>query len=233
VAESLATITTKVRSLIQDTAGLLAAGDLEGAIREAVERYSRDQPRQVVVDVAGDSVSYDLTLPASWVDGLSRVVTIEYPAGARYPTLLSATGWRLYRTASTTKLRLLDVIPATGQTLRLTYTALHTLDGLDGAAATTIPATHTEAFASLAGALALYRLAARYISEQEATLNIDAVDRQGKTDLARRLADGLMRAYREEIGVSGGEAPALAVVGWRSTLADSGLSRLTHGRRRG
>lgn len=229
--ETLATIQTKLASVIQDVAALLSAasaGDREMAIREALEHYDNDAPRAMVADIAGDGATYDLTLPAGYVDGFSSVVSIEYPTGSRPAQYLELGDWTIYRTASTTKLRLQHVTPGSGQTVRVTYTARHTIDDLDSAAATTIPAWHTEAFVNLCGAKCLVRLADRFIHEQESTLNLDAVDRTSKTDLARRMADRLLAAYREVVGVRGGASPAGLVMDWTTSVAGSGLSRLTH-----
>lgn len=235
MSETLASLSAKVQSAIQDTGTLMSAssgGDLEQSIREALENYSRVLPYVVVTDVAGDGATYDLTLPGTYIDGFSRFTTIEYPAGQRVPAYLPSDAWVIYRTASALKLRLRDDTPSATESVRLTYTALHTITGLDAAITTTIPANHTYAFVKLAAHFALLRLAARYISEREATLNLDNVDRQSKADVARRLADAFLKEYRDTLNLTAGEGPALAFVTQRSTFADTGIVELTHRRRR-
>lgn len=234
MAETLATLISAIERVLLDQPRLLgtASGqEVESAVREALERYSGDAPRESVVDIAG-SGTYDLALPAEFLAGQSRIVRIEYPAGERHPRYLEPDDWVLYRTASTSVLRLLAHTPATGETVRLTYTAAHTIDGLDGASATTIPPQHTQAFVLLATARCLARLANRFLHEQESTLALDAVERGSKVDQARRLARDLESDYRNQVGVSLGEAPALARLDWDTTIAGSGLGRLTHPRRR-
>lgn len=232
MAETLATIKTRVTLVIQDVSsyiGTAADQEMESAIREAMERYSVDVPREVVTDIAGDGSTYDLTLPATYLDTTSRIVSVEYPAGERTPAYVDANEWTIYRTSSTVRLRLLSITPSTGQTARVTYTAAHTLTDLDSAAATTIPTLHTHAIVNLCAAGCLYRMAHRFLHEQETTLNADVTDRQGKADQARRVAGALSRRYEEQVGTTGGERPATGVRDW-DTRIYRGLGGLTHRR---
>jgi hypothetical protein len=235
MAETLATIKTRVSSLLQDQAGFItttADGVMEFAIRDAIETFSIDVPYQLTADVAGDGATFDLTLPAGYLDGFSRFTSIEYPAGQREPLYLDSRDWSIYRTASSAKLRLFALIPNSGETVRLTYTAQHTLKDLDSAAATTIPAYYTQAFVNLCTAKCLLRLANRFLEEQESTLNVDSVDRGSKSDSARRLQKVFMDLYSAAVGVSGGEAPGTTAVIWHTSTAGSGVGRLTHRGRR-
>jgi len=230
MAEDLASIKVKVGLVIQDVSSFIGTGantEMESAIREGIERYSTDAPREIVDDIAGDGSTYDLTLPATYVDGFSRIVRIEYPAGARGATYVDGNEWTIYRTASTTALRLLTTTPGTGETTRVTFTSPHTLKDLDSATVTTIPLLHTHAFVNLCGAQCLFRMAARFIHEQESTLNADSVERGSKTDQARRLAGTLLRAYQEQVGISGGERPASVNRDWDARL-HRGYGGLTH-----
>jgi hypothetical protein len=228
--ETLASITTKTATVIQDVSSFLSSaadGEIEQAIREALERYSNDAPREIVADIAGDGSTYDLTLPATYIDGASRIVSVEYPAGERTPLYVDANEWTIYRTSSTTKLRLVSSTPGTGQTVRVVFTAMHTLKDLDSATATTIPARHTYAVVNLAAAHCLFMLANRFLHEQESTLNADSVNRSSKSDEARRIGGALIRRYQEAIGAQSGERPALAVRDWDAAVY-GGIGALTH-----
>lgn len=234
MAETLATTKTKVASVIQDAGGHLstgAAGDVEAAIRESLETFSHDLPRELVADVSGDGATYDLTLPSGYLDGFSRVIRVEYPAGERQASYLDANGYRVYRTAASAKLRLDAVTPGSGETVRITYSGLHTLDGLDGATTTTVPDWYSETFVLLCAATALYRLSARFLHEQESSLGADVVDRRSRSDETRRLADKLLARYRDQVGANRGEVPALAVINWDQPL-HNGAYGLTHRRGR-
>ncbi len=231
MADDLATLIERMRSRLQDVAGLLDAateGDLYQAVRDGLEQYDDDAPRVLVADIAGDGVTYDFALPAGYVDGFSRITAVEYPAGQRQPVYLEPTDWHIYRTPTTTKLRLRWHTPTSGETVRVSYTARHTVEDLDGATTTTVPAWHRQAFLALCTARAFSRLAARFVHEQEATLAIDSVERSSKVDQARKLAEALLREYRELVGVRGGEAPAAVRLDWSTSVAGSGAVRLTH-----
>jgi hypothetical protein len=228
MAEDLASVKTKVASVIQDTPGFLSAaedGEIEMAIREAIERYSSDAPREVIEDVAGDGTTYDLAL-TEYVDG-ARIITVEYPAGERTPLYIDGNHWTIYRTETTTSLRLLHDTPGSGETVRVLYTTPHTLDGLDGADATTIPARHTWAFVNLVAAHCMFRFASRFLHEQESTLNADSVDRGSKPDEARRIGGALLNRYKEQVGVASGEAPTTMVLDW-DLPRFGGIGALTH-----
>lgn len=234
MSETLTSIETRLSSVLQDVAGLLSQTDIDSSVRDAVEQFSADTPRYVVADIAGDGAAFDFDLPSGFVYGDSSITQIEYPAGQRVPIVLTADEWDYYRTASTTKLRLTQITPNVGETARVTFTAMHTLDGLDTASVTTIPTWQTQAFVALCAAKAMYRLAARFLHEQESNLGLDSVERATKGDAARRLADAYMRQYQEQVGVSAGEAPGGHIISWPSELAGiSRLSGLTHRRRTG
>lgn len=229
--DDLASLKSKISSVLQDVVPFLStatSGDVEKAIREALEVYDDDAPREVVVDTNGDGTSYDFDLPSGFVVGFSRIISIEYPVGNRPATLVAPADWGIYHTPSEAQLRFNDLVPANAAPFRMTYTARHTVDDLDSATATTVWAHHAEAFVNLCAARCLLRLANRFIHEQESTLNLDAVDRNSKTDVARRMSDKLMAAYREVVGVARGEAPASASLNWSPTLAGSGIGLLTH-----
>lgn len=236
MAETLASIKLRVSSLIQDTPGFVtttSGGVMEDAIRDALDQYDADAPLVLVGDLAGTGLVYDWALPATLQYGRSRILTVEYPSGARPMSYLEDDDWLFYQTPTTTAFRLYSVIPGATETVRLTYTSPHTINGLDSATVTTIPVYHTQAFVNLCGSRCLVRLANRFLHEQENTLNLDSVDRSGKSDQARRLANTLMDAYRQIVGVTRGEAAAFATVDW--DVNDFGIMRfggLTHDRRR-
>lgn len=236
MAVDLAGFKVRIGNVLQDVSSFIATSagaEMEQGIRNALEQFGRDVPREVIADITGDGATYDLTLPDTYLDGYSGITTIEYPAGERFPTILDSTAWSLYRTESTLRLRLLAATPTLGSTVRITFTGMHTIDDLDSATVTTIPAYSTEAFTLLATAQCLYILASRFLHEQEDTLNLDTVDRGSRTDQARRLANDLMKQYRELIGESseGALRPASGMVDWDSSYAGSGYRRLTHSRR--
>jgi len=114
--------------LLKDAAGNLDQPDKDAAIRDAVGQYSKDRPRVVVADIEGAG-SYDLALPAEWEEGFSEVRQIFFPLAAdeRNSPELEADAWELYQKPDSLVLRLLNDTPAVGQTLRLKFTARHSV----------------------------------------------------------------------------------------------------------
>jgi len=113
--------------------------------------------------------------------------------------------------------------------VRVTYTTRHTIAGLDGAEATTIPAWHAEAVVALTAARLLTRLANRFLHEQEVTISADSVDRQAKSDMARRRASELERTYRSMITT--GDTAGGMVLDWDARYSAPDRRALTHGGR--
>lgn len=227
-------LANRADSLVQDQGSYLGLGDKEHAFREALARYARDVPRAIVEDLSGDGGTYDFTL-ASYSDGFSTVRSVEYPAGRRPAVYLEPGDYAIYRTANTTKLRLQDVTPSTGETVRVVYTALHTIENLDLATSTTVPSWHEDAVVSLAAARLLYRLADRFLHEQEATIAVDSVNRTTKSEDASRRARDLEKVYQSIVGSgAGGDStpPVMATVDWDISFAGSGIDLLSHPRRR-
>lgn len=136
--------------------GSLDQAHLEAHIDAALAIYSRHRPRVRQQDYTGDGVTYDFQLPADYQPGLSELVAVEYPAGSQLPSYLPASSYFLYRENPPT-LRLL-IVPASGRTLRVSYTASHVVHERD-ATQTTVPATDRPALASLAAARACLELA--------------------------------------------------------------------------
>src|SRR3990170_7370138 len=110
---------------LQDTAAKLSSADLTAAIEEALAgRYSKDRPRLLVADLAGDGTKYewDLAAVAGWQNGFSQVVRVEYPQGAQIPDYLEDDDWMIYDSPLSRFLRFAFALTA-GQTARAQFTA--------------------------------------------------------------------------------------------------------------
>jgi hypothetical protein len=99
------------------------------AIKSAVERYSADRPFIHADDVIWmGSRFHELTVGLlSWVEGFSRIVSIEYPAAViasnGYPQYLEPRDWiDDYRAADKRYLFLPNHCPATTEAMRISYT---------------------------------------------------------------------------------------------------------------
>jgi hypothetical protein len=221
----------EVAARIQDGAGKLALPDRARFIRQAItERYSRDRPVEAVADLAGNGTS-DLTLPSTptaFEDGFSVVRELEYPVGSVPENELEAEDWKLYRSPTGLKLRLLSARPTAAETVRLTFTARHKPDG------TTVPTANFYAVADYAAALAAGALAALYTQTGDSSIGADAVNYRSKAQEYAALAKQLRARYFEQLGIDPESAPAAtgAVIAVGELDADGagGVDRLTHGR---
>lgn len=117
--------------------GLLSADDdelsqlrRERLIKAALERYSHDAPDEITTDVTGDGGKYYAigTSLTSFVEGFSRILTIQYPAPAvasdEAPTYLEPEDWDDDYWASDVRyLWLPNLAPPATEALRIRFTA--------------------------------------------------------------------------------------------------------------
>src|SRR4051812_27162944 len=117
---------TIITRLVRDDSSTIGIDEIDQAVALSVARYSGDRPRELVVDVAGNGTAL-LDLPAGWIAGVSRALSIEYPIGAAPPTFINSEDWRAYRAPSGWKLQI-DGGIAAAQWVRVTFTVPHTVD---------------------------------------------------------------------------------------------------------
>ena len=209
-----------VNSKVKDTAAMLSdPADYLAAITEALNRYSKANPREVAADIPGNATN-DLPLPTGWSDGVSTVVAVEYPTGRVPEELIDRRDRRLYRTPAGLQLRLLTVQPTASEMVRLTYSLPHT--------EATLPPVDQEAVANLAASICCRQLAQLYAATSDSTIQADVVNYRSKSSEFSSLAKALEALYERHIGGSGA-----SVTGAMATAApaESGRTRLTHGRR--
>lgn len=217
---------------IRDGAAYLTQGERDNAIDQARRTYSRHVPRSLVYDLTGDG-GYDYAPPPGWVSGFSDLLSVEAdPANNQDPAdgMLEGNEFQTYDSPTGERVRFTDRTPATTDTLRLSYTVLHTLD----VASSTIPALDELAVADLAAAVSLRQLGARFAQVTDSTMDADAVDYGERVAMYAALADRYLRQYRDHIGVGtgdeAGEAAAVEFLDIDSSLSagSAGWSRLFH-----
>lgn len=117
--------------------GLLTADDnelsqlrRERLIKAAIERYSHDAPNEITTDVTGDGGKYYpvATALTSFVEGFSRIISIQYPAPTiasdEAPTYLEPDDWDDdYWASGTRYLWLPNLAPPNTEALRIRFTA--------------------------------------------------------------------------------------------------------------
>jgi len=176
MARYLDTVVDEVRRLIQDDENNLSE-ELSNLVQHAVDVLSIDAPRLIIEDETGDGATYEWTVPSSWVEEFSQVIRVEYPAGEtgeRAPELLDESDYEVVRTATGTfKWRLLNYTPSTGEKVRFTFTAPHSLT----TTSSTIPNRLKESSVIfLAAGLACGALAAHVSQYRDSSIAADTVD---------------------------------------------------------
>jgi len=127
----------RLQTLLQDVATKWTTDDLDEAIRTTLEIYSDAQPRHAVGTVTFPAATRELSL--STLTGLRRVEQVWSPYVAATPTY--PPNWRQFEVWPGSILYIdAGDTPATNDVARIFYTAAHTINGLDSAAATTVPA---------------------------------------------------------------------------------------------
>lgn len=198
------TLYSLVIAAVQDAAEKLNVDDYTNGINAALKRYSTANPRVLVRDLPGAD-SHDLALPVEWVADFSVIRSLEYPVGNVPADILQTDCWSLYQSPATTSIRLFDLTIGTTDTVRCSFTVIHS--------ESTLPVTDQQAVAELAASSCLYQLSAAYGNSMDSTIQADSVDYQSKTDQYRRLAADLRKQALSALGLDDDDAiPPAAVV---------------------
>lgn len=221
---TISAIQQLVNGHIQDDATKLASGEIVTAIEEAIAgRYSKDRPRQVVVDLAGNGITFEWTLTSisGWYEGFSQMRAIEYPRGESTPAFLDSGEWTIYDSPSGRSLRFPSPL-TNGEYARVAFTAPHAVD------ASTVPVSDLYAVGALSAALAARRLAAAYAQTGDSSIVADSVNYRSKSSEYLALARQLEQDYENYLGTDPNRlAPSASSTStWIGDTAGGG--RLTH-----
>jgi len=196
-----------VADRIQDHAHKLSQEARDACIREAITgRYSAARPVKLIVDIAGDGVTYDWPINNAnfpgWVMNYSIVEKVEYPKGQQEPVYLWPDDWMLYDNGDNSlSFRMTGsavtggAVPESGETMRITYTTPHAEDGSD------VPAQDFYGVANLAASLASTRLAAIYMQLGDSQFGGDAIEYKDRSARYRALAADLFKAFEAIFGL--------------------------------
>jgi hypothetical protein len=207
----------KIIAKVKDDSAKVAPDDYESAAAEALKRYSKHRPRLVCEDLTGNGTN-DLLLPTGWSEGISSIVSIEYPMGQVPETLLDTDYWTIYQQPAGKRLRLLEAKPTALERVRVLYSALHPK--------ATIPAADEDAIANLAASICLRLLATAYGQTGEPLIQADVVNYRSKTDEFRRLADSFEKIYKDHLGLKESDTTPAAMT--TVSPPDKSRTRLTH-----
>lgn len=214
---------------IKDGAAYLSTADKTTALTQALQMYSRHRPLVSRTKAAGTG-GYDYSVPTGWVDGLSQVVSLEYPWGSQIPEYVDANDFDIYHDGSNFKLRFLQDSPGTTEYYLLTWTLPHSVS-----TTSTVYSYDEQAVADLAASLCLRKLAARQAQSTDTTIDADAVNYGQQPQTYTQLADRLLRQYRDHMGLSGDGSQSDAAPATVYLDADTnypwGEERIVHRRR--
>lgn len=203
------------------------------AIGKAMRRHSRNFPRKLVEDVAGDGgFRYDLSSElASWEENFSQVLVVEYPVddAEQAKNVLDQEAWTVRDNPTNGReLHMLEDQPPATEAMRLTYTARHTCT----VSACTVPDSEAEAVEALAASYFCRILAARTAENQDSTIAADVVDHSSKSRDYNGLAKQFEAEYHAMMGIDPNKpVPAGVIVDWDVNI-QGGADRLTHPRRK-
>jgi hypothetical protein len=212
--------------------GDLPLGEAEKimAISKAVKRYSQDRPLEITEDEVGNGgFDYLLTLLASWSEGFSTIKQIEYPVGDTDADaeILDDDAWQIYKKPAGKVIRFLEDTPAATESLRITYTTLHTCTD----AACTIPTADEEAVQMLAAAGFCNMLATYYAQTQDSTIQADSVDHKSKAAEYAARARTYRKEYFDHLGIEEGKVAPASVTRDQDSFPSWRQDHLTHPRK--
>lgn len=191
-----------VNWIIQDTANTLDHEMRDAAITSAVAIYSRHRPRQVVATLTGTGTATDFAVPTGWEDGLSSILSIEYPVDEQDPVYLDAEDYliRPNPTTGLSRIQFRSLTLTLGEKAYVTYGIRHTL----GPVTDTIPLADRVPVAKLAGAECCEMLSLYYTQTSDATIGADTVNYRTKGDEYAARAKMLRMAFDDALGLTQG-----------------------------
>lgn len=200
------TILAQVDLIVSADDDELSAEARTERVKAAIESYSHDMPDRITADVSGDGGKYYAITTAltSWSEGFSQVLSIQYPAPTvandEAPAYLSPDDWDDdYWAGGVRYLYLPNHAPASGDTMRIRYTAPYTATNN----AYDIPPAHFHAVCHLAASFVCRAIANKYSRSSDSTIAADSVDHLSKADQWNRRAGSLYRIYVDELNITG------------------------------
>jgi len=187
--------------------------DRIAAIDMAMTEHSRHRPRVLTetFDGGGERIYQLSESLASWDDGWSEVLGVEYPAGdVPGENALDPEDWGVHRLGADGSRWLVFVheTPGTDEEIRVSYTVRHSCS----ISASTVHEGDEPWVLALAASHYCRILAAAYSSGQGSTIAADSVDHASKRRDYEAMADAYRKQYADALGVRDGPAPAAAIM---------------------
>jgi len=182
------------------TGATMKKSDAISYIEEALMIYSKIRPARKTVEITGDdSDSYDL--PKDWQDGLSQILTLEYPEGLQPKQMLDENKCEIYLdSGNKNKIKFVFNISRSDKAL-INYTTSYLFDDKNPPV-TNSPDIDFYCICNIAAYLYLMGLAAFYGQSTRGTISADNINYQNKTDSYRRLAKEYLGQAASWLGVN-------------------------------
>lgn len=211
-----------VQAIVKDDSGKLASVDYQSAITSALNTYAKHKPLTAVLDISGNG-GHDYDLPGDWVDGISAIVSIEYPVGSVPAQLLDGDEYLLYQAPAGLQIRLLNTAPPAAATFRLAYTIPRTEN--------VVLTADLDAVAYLAAANALDMLANAWLQSTDSTISADVVNYRSKSAEAASRAKAVRKLYFSHLNITEDQPvqPVAHIESFEQNYP-GGADRLTHSR---
>jgi hypothetical protein len=212
--------------------GELSANDVDDALADAVDLYSRDRPHMRILVVEGEEggkFRYDL--PSEWEDGFSNIIYVEFPAGdnaLQSPKLLDIEDVRVWDDGEGKKIHFLHHSFQVGDTAVIKYSSRHVLNSITNS----IPDADFTAVVTLASAFAALTVAGHLLKKrghEQAHGGMGSF--RSLSDEYKQFAQELFKQYFRRMGIPESGAMRQAAIeifdldqlplGW-------GLNWLTH-----
>lgn len=212
--------------------GELPLGEAEKilAISMAMKEHSKHRALVVVEDEDGDGgFDYAVSVLASWADGFSVIKVVEYPVDDDVVDvdILSDEVWIMYEKPGGIFLRFLEHVPDEVESIRVTYTALHTCTD----AACTVKDYDEESVQALAAGYFCNMLSAYYAQTQDNTISADSVDHSSKGREYAARARVYRGMYFNHIGIKEGQTVAASVTKDQDKSGSWASDKLTHNKK--
>ena len=209
---TLATLRDRVELVLSDTGNATWSTDtLDEAIKHAIDEYALVSPYRAIttLTLTADGREVDISSITNLLE-IQRVWWEYTSSDPEYPP-----NWREFEIYPGDILFInAGIEPASGDVVRVWYTARHTLNGLDGAGTTTLPDEHISLIVTGAAAQA----ALIYAQSIGATVNVDGWTPRRFNDWAEikyaEFKTGLARIAARHAAQKAGIAPIATLDRW-------------------
>lgn len=185
MATTLSALRDRIENILADNSNAIwATADLDEAIRRALHNYSAAAPRKRITTKTLTADGREIS--TSTITDIMAIEELWIPYDAANPQApVYRRAFRFWKDSSILYV-LSQYMPRAGDVARIFYAALHTLNGLDSASATTVPDEH---ISTLALGAAGYAAATRAIDLAEQV----SIDREVTNRLTAWAATTLSR----------------------------------------